>query len=254
MRRKTEELREAIYASTGQRYDSVGQALTAVKRIEDIIREYMMAKAKALDMPMELTSRLENILAQFAYPLRYVITAQLPVLSVRETPEAYVIPKPLPRFMLSVNSMPDQVIADLDKRFDAILANLRIPYLKPGVSVSSMIKDYHDRIIFVQDSEETNDESRALCRRMERLFDVKVISETGPGDIYYNNLYFTMEGSPRVNEPFVTSPAVLSRTDGRILAKGHILIPTLKEEFKAERDERERDAAGQGSTGQQSDR
>lgn len=226
-----------------QTHDSLGGALSAVRHLESALRRELKERFEALDIPREFKDRMGSVVDGYGFRLDPIIRTSLKYLPPRRVeypagsgmPSGFMVYDPVVQFKVEIKPSLDVLMADMERFLDSLMALARPEYLREGRSMKKLITGIAEGIGYMlpgESSDIADEFSDTLCNILRRNFDIKIIDNPDTVDESLRDLYFDFTVNPYLEEPFMTSPAIVSMNKNRqeILHKGTILVPELKKE------------------------
>lgn len=218
----------------GNEYLSVGTAMTDVKQLQALYSEYLLEALSQRHLTVETENKVKSILGEYTFPIEpTIITKSEPCTIIQEPSEEVTIiqiyNKPKIAFSLIPGKRPDEVFPLLDSFIDNAVEMCRTKYLKPGSSLLKIINSIVQRIDYTEPVDSAQSFINSTLEGLLKNFDVEVIKDAKIGDEYGSFDYFELYPNKNISEQFITSPAVISKANGRteILIRGSLVYPEI---------------------------
>ncbi|WP_177797580.1 hypothetical protein [uncultured Duncaniella sp.] len=227
------EARAKYQDSCNTEFSSVGTALTAVKQLQALYREYLLDSLYQRHLIAEIEKKVLAVLEQYTFPIEPTITPKVESSRIfKESSEDVItikINRPRISFSLIPGKTPDEVFPLLDNFLESVVAMCKTKYLKPGSSLLKIINSIVQRIDYTQPVDPAQAVINRTLEGLLKNFDIEVINDAKIGDEFGNFDYFELNPNKNITDQFITSPAVISHDNGRteILIRGSLVYPEI---------------------------
>lgn len=214
-------------------YPSVGTAMTAVKQLQSLYRNYLFYELSQRHLTAEAEKKVSSILDKYTFPIEPMIIPKIEQRRIIQESVGDVttikIKNPKIYFSLTPGNRPDEAFQVLDNFLENVIAMCKTKYLRTGSSLLKIINSIVQRIDYTTPVDPAQDVINKTLEGLLRNFEVEIIKDAKIGDEFGNFDYFELYPNKNITEEFITSPAVISRENGRIeiLMRGSLVYPEI---------------------------
>ncbi len=234
MRDITTKIKDKYQECCTAEYPSVGTAMTAVKQLQILYSDYLLEVLSQKRLTTETEKKVLLVLGQYTFPLEPTIIPKIePSRIIQETIGDFtnirINNNPKISFSLTPGKRPEEVIPLLDNFLESVITICNTKFLKPGSSLLKIIHSIVQRIDYTKPVDPAQAVINRTLEGLLRNFDVEILNDVKIGEEYGNYDFFELNPNKNITEQFITSPAVISRENGRIeiLIKGSLVYPEI---------------------------
>lgn len=219
---------------------TIGNALTWVNQLNMLLKEYVNnsriqyrifrkyfgENIEQIGVPIEIQSRLDQIIGLYNPTVNYKIKSKEDKVPKEGSIGGieFVVQIPIVKYSVELVDSLDTILSVLDNVIECTLKNIIPPFVKPSASIQQVITELHQIVKYSSKSEDIVSYSHDICDILENNFNISVIEVKDPDNDIVVPEYFNLSSNPNIERSIMTIPAILRNDTGGVLCKGRIVL------------------------------